>query len=455
MDKTLIRNGIVITMKEGQPPEKMDVLIEDDRILALAPLLPFAEGMTLIEAENCVVMPGLINTHTHSPMTVMRSTADNMGSPGKGRPPIFPPGQDWTGNLTPDDHYWSASLAIAEMIRSGTTTFVDMYHDMDRVAQAVIDTGMRASLGWEIITFRNDPVLWLPYDETIARKSFEECTQFAATWHGKGSGRVNTVIAPHETATCHEPWLTRSANLASQLKLPISIHIAEGKWEVDFCAEKYGLTPVEVIQKAGILEHIVIGAHSIYLTPKCIDILKGTRYSAASCLGCYIKLGEKLTPIYTLLQAGINVTLGTDGAQTNNNLNLWDEIYLVSTLPGFLANDPGLISGERALQMATLGGAKALGMEKELGSLEPGKKADIIILDGHLPNLSPMEGVLIGNLTYSSSGHETRDVLVNGKILMKDRRIIAFDEGEIMRQVNLRVRRLREEVGLPLRYHRP
>src|SRR5512146_362250 len=142
-ERLLIHGGITLTMVDGDEPSLNDVLIGEGRILAVGNLEQPLGDTVVIDASGCVVMPGLINTHTHTPMTIMRSTADNLGSPGKGRPPIFPPGQDWTQNLNPEDHYWSARLAIAEMIRSGTTTFVDMYHDMDRVAQAVIDSGIR------------------------------------------------------------------------------------------------------------------------------------------------------------------------------------------------------------------------------------------------------------------------------------------------------------------------
>ena len=178
--RTLIQGGIVVSMVPDDQPRQVDVLVEADRIVGLsesasASSQPAAD--TTIDASGCIVLPGLINTHTHTPMTIMRGTSDDLRAPTADRPLTFPPGQDWTGHLTPDDHYWSSRLAIAEMIRTGTTTFVDMYHDMDRVAQAVIDSGVRGALGWEILTFRNDPVEWLPYDEPTARRTFEECVK--------------------------------------------------------------------------------------------------------------------------------------------------------------------------------------------------------------------------------------------------------------------------------------
>jgi 5-methylthioadenosine/S-adenosylhomocysteine deaminase len=454
----LIRGGILLSMLDEAVPYEGDLLIEGDQITCIGDRSHFTslpDGMDEIDATGCVVMPGLINTHTHTPMTIMRSTSDNLGSPSPDRKPSIPPGQDWRSDLTPEDIYRSSFLAIAEMIRTGTTTFVDMYHDMDQVARAVIESGIRAALGWEILTFRVDPDEWLPYEEEIAKRTFEECARFASNWHGKGDGRVMALIAPHETSTCHEPWLSRSAKLAGELGLGITLHLSEGKMEVEYCAERYELSPVEVAERAGILEHHVIGAHSLYLTDQDIQILGGADYSAAACLGAYIKVGKAVTPVPQLLRAGINVGMGTDSAETNNNLNLWDEIALNATLHGFLAQDQGLIPANEALQMATVYGARALGMEDQLGTLEVGKKADLIIVDIDQPHLRPWEGALIGNLVYASSGHDVRDVIIDGKLIMRDRVFVTFDEHEIVQRAEESVRKLRERFGLPHRYHSP
>ena len=445
-------------MLPNAEPRVSDIFIEGDRILAVDPDVPpfgSREATQVVDARGCLVMPGLINAHTHTPMTLTRSTADDAGFPRPGDAPTFPPGKDWRGRLTAEDHYWSSRLAIAEMIRGGTTTFVDMYHDMDRVAQAVADTGIRAALGSEIVTFRNDAREWLPYDERTARRTFEACGQFAADWNGKGDGRITALVAPHETATCHEPWLSRCARLAGEMNLGITIHVAESAWEVGVCQDRYGLTPVQTLERTGILEHRVLGAHSLILTDHDIEILAGARYSAVACLGCYLKLAMGVTPVPRLLRAGVNVALGTDGAATNNNLNMWDEIHLNATLHGFLAQDPTMIPGDSALRMATVGGARALGLEKELGVIAPGWKADLIVLDLGRAHLAPREGALIGNLTYSANGSEVRDVLVDGRAIMLDQRMVAFDETEVLREAEAIVRRRRASVGLPHQYRRP
>ena len=454
-DMKLIRGGIVLSMVDGDPPREADLLIEGDRILAIGSeeeVSRLGGGATRIDARNCLVMPGLINSHTHTPMTMMRSTSDDVGAPDPSRPATLPPNRDWRGNLTRDDIYWSSCLAIAEMIRCGTTSFVDMYHDMDQVARAVVDAGVRAALGWEIISFRTDVKEWLPYDEETARQSFEASGRFVSDWNGKADGRLQALVAPHETSTCHEPWLTRSAELAEQLGVGITMHLAESLREVDYCRKHHGATPVEVAEGAGILDHHVIGAHSIHLTQHDIAVLAEADFVAAACLGSYLKLADKPTPVPDLVKAGVDVAIGTDSAETNNNLSVWEEVYLNATLHAFLAMDASLVPANVALRMATVGGARALGLESELGTLVQGKKADITIVDLNGPHLHPLEGALIGNLVYAGSGHDVRDVLVDGRFLMRERQLMTIDEHAVIREVSARVRRLRGEVGLPSSY---
>jgi 5-methylthioadenosine/S-adenosylhomocysteine deaminase len=456
--KIIIRNGIVLSMVEGQPAQVADVIVEEDRFSEIRKLDPGEEddvGADVLDAGGCVVMPGFINTHTHTPMTIMRSTMDGLGFPSLDSPQIFPAGMDWRGGLTADDHALSTRLAQLEMIRTGTTTFVDMYHDMDRVAEAVIESGMRAALGSEIHDFRNDPDEWLPYDEEVARNSFEASVQFASDWNGCGDGRVMTLIAPHETSTCREPWLSKAAQLAGELGLGISIHVAESPYEFEYCKEHYGLTPVEVMQEAGILEHRVIGAHSVLLTDGDISILAGADYTAASCLQSYLKLATDITPVPKLKEAGVRIGLGTDSTLTNNNLNLWDELYITACLHGFLGKDPALISPEDVLRMVTVSGAEAIGLREELGTIEVGKRADLIIVELSSPNLHPYEGVLVNNLVYAANGNEVRDVMVDGTFLMRDREILTIDEARILSEVRQRVRELRKQGGLPERFERP
>lgn len=461
--RLVIRGGIVLSMARGAPAQRADVTIEGTRIVAVTPAqpgpadaaLPTDHGATVIDAAGCLVMPGLVNAHTHTPMTIMRGTMEGGGFPGPGTPPTMPPERDWRGRLTADDHAWSSRLAIAEMIRTGTTTFVDMYRDMDVVARAVVETGVRAALGWEITTFRRDPREWLPYDERNARQSFEACGRFARDWHGKGDGRVVALIAPHETSTCHEPWLSRAARLAAEMGLAVTIHVAESPREVELCRERHGVTPAELLARTGILERRVIGAHTVHVSDADLRLLGEARYTAVACLGCYVKLATELTPVPRLQAAGVNVALGTDGAPTNNNLNLWEEVHLNATLHGFMARDPTLLPGDAALRMATVGGAAALGLEAELGTVEPGKRADVIVVDLEQPHLLPHEGALTSNLTHSATGHEVRDVVVDGRVLMRDRRILTFDEAEARDRARGAVRRLRAAVGLPPRYERP
>jgi 5-methylthioadenosine/S-adenosylhomocysteine deaminase len=456
--KSVIHKGIVLTMAAGSEPKQLDVYIEGDTIVALGDHgqpFPNHEADNLIDASECIIMPGLINIHTHTPMTIMRGTIDGIGFPGPETPPTLPPDQDWRGLMSTEDHAISTRLALVEMIHSGISTFVDMYHDMDRVAQEVIDSGIRAALGWEIIDFQNDPDEWLPYDEGTAKRTFEASVAFASEWNNAADGRVMTMIAPHGTSTCREPWLSRAAEAAHELGVGITMHVAESPREVEYCQEQHGITPVELLYETGIMELRVIGAHSIYLTQTDIELLWGTKYTSAACLRSYMKMATAITPVPSLLDEGINVGLGTDSTLTNNNLSLWNEIYQNATLHGLLANDPRIVSAEEALRMATVGGARALGMEDQIGTLEVGKKADLIIIDASQPNFHPLEGVLVSNLVYAAGAFQVRDMMVDGEIIMRDGKIETIDEPDTIRVADKTVRRLRNQVGLPQQYVRP
>lgn len=454
-NKTIIQNGIVLTMVTGSEPQALDVCIDGDRIVALGDAgqpFPPTEADEIIDAKGCIVMPSLINTHTHTPMTIMRGTVDGIGFPGPETPPTLPPDQDWRGLLQAEDHAVSSRLAMVEMIHSGISTFVDMYHNMDRVAEEVIESGLKAVLGWEIIDFRNEPDEWLPYDEKTAKRTFDESVEFASTWNGAGDGRVWTMIAPHGTSTCREPWLSQAAQAATELGVGITMHVAESPREVAYCEEAHGMTPVELLYEAGIMEHQVIGAHSIYLTESDIELLEGTNYTAAACLRSYLKMATEITPVPKLLDMGVNVGVGTDSTLTNNNLSLWNELYQNATLHGLLAGDPTLVGAEDALEMATIAGARALGLDDQLGTVEINKKADLIVIDAKKSNFHPMEGVLLSNLVFASGAFQVRDMLVDGRIIMREGLINTIDELETIRAADGIVRRLRDQSGLPLQY---
>jgi 5-methylthioadenosine/S-adenosylhomocysteine deaminase len=446
--KIIIRSATVIPMTVGSPvlPET-DIYIEGDTIVGIGQTgrsFPATEAERVINGRGKIALPGFINAHTHTPMTILRGVNDGRGSPRADD--WIPPERDWTAHLTPEDHYWSSFLAIAEMIRSGTTTFVDMYRDMDRVGQAVIDSGIRAALGWEILTFINDETRWLAYDEATAKRTFEESARFAADWNGRADGRITTLIAPHETFTCREPWLSRAARLAEELGLGITMHLAEWQTEIDYCRERYGKTPVEVVRDAGILDRHVIAAHCLFLSESDMDVLGGRSFHAVACPQSHLKLGTRTTPVPGLLARGINVALGTDSAATNNNLDMIEEMRLAVFVHAFLTGNAAAIPGDTSLRLMTVNGARALNREHDLGTLEVGKKADIVLLDTSGPHMHPFNNIL-SNIIYSAGAGDVQTVLVDGRILMEDRRIVAFDEAEVIRQADRCVARRRAEVA--------
>lgn len=449
--KIVIRGGTVLPMTTGHPVlEDTAVFIDGETIVGLGKqgnAFPLNEATETIDAQDSLIIPGLINAHTHTPMTLMRSLRDDRGSfMQPNATPMMPPEQDWSRMLTSEDYYWASRLAIAEMIRGGITTFVDMFGNMNLVAEAVLETGIRAVLGWEIVTVRNDPNVWLPYDEETARRTYEASGQFAADWHGKGDGRIQAVIAPHETGTCHEPWLSRSAALAETLGVGISIHVAETPWEVNFCREKYNMSPAQLLEATGILGRSVLGAHSLYLTDDDHALLAQYDYHPISCPQSNLKLAKPMTRVADMLEAGLNVALGTDSVLTNNNLDLWEEMRIMALMQKHMSGNPATLPGLSAFELATVGGARAIKQENKLGTIEVGKKADLVLVSTRRPHWHPWEGVVAGNLLYAGAAADVQTVLVNGRVIMRDWEIVAFDEGEVISEVDRRVHALRAGV---------
>jgi 5-methylthioadenosine/S-adenosylhomocysteine deaminase len=446
----LIKGATVVTMSNGgQVLSDADVFIRGNRIVGVGILGERANGdvQRVIDGHGKVLMPGLINTHTHSPMTFQRGTLEDTAYPSEEKHDKFTTLGAWMAGATPEDHFWSSLLGQAEMIRAGVTTFVDMYHDMDQVAQAVELSGMRGFLGWEIMSVRSDPVKFLVPDDERGRITYEECAEFATKWDGAAGGRVRAMIAPHETATCLEPWLSKSAQLAGELKLPITIHLAEVDWEVEYARKTHGMSAAQLLAETGILDHHVIAAHCVYLSPDDVKLLATADIHPTSCPQAMLKLAVPvIAPLYNMMQAGINVSLGTDSATTNNNLDLWKEMRLAPMLQRFLTGDGEALGHDTPLRMVTRNAATAVGMD-DLGKIEIGCLADIILIDTTKPHWQPLND-LTAQLIYASNSSDVETVIIDGKVVMHNRVIETFDEARTIEQVNHRVARLKNRVAV-------
>jgi 5-methylthioadenosine/S-adenosylhomocysteine deaminase len=427
----LIRNATVVTMDDsGSVLPRADLLIEGSEIAGLWPSderPPGAAAECSLEAEGMVAVPGMVNAHTHCAMTLLRGYADDI--------PLMPWLQEhiwpFEMKLETEDVYWGTLLGIAEMIRGGVTCFNDMYHYFEATAQAVLDSGIRANVSGVLLAF-------LPG----AEQRLEHAIEFAQAWRGRGDGRLVTMLGPHAPYTCPNHLLERVIEGAEEAGVGIHIHVAETEDEVKQSLREFGQTPVARLEDIGLLDaRPVLAAHCVHLTQEDVATLVERSVGISHNPGSNMKLASGVAPIPQLLAAGATVGIGTDGAASNNNLDMFEEARLAALLHKVHGGDPTLVNARQALEMATLGGAKALGIDMLVGRLRPGLKADLALVDFHQPHLFPPHDT-ISHLVYAARAGDVRTVFVNGQPLMLDRKLQTLDEEEIYGQVRERVKRL-------------
>jgi 5-methylthioadenosine/S-adenosylhomocysteine deaminase len=330
----------------------------------------------------------------------------------------------------PEDVRIGARLGIAEMIRGGTTCFHDMYFHLDEVASEVASSGLRARLCGALFDNSGQGDALLAHAVGVHER-----------WHGKGDGRVTVGLGPHSAYLCSEGYLREILGEAERLECGLHIHVAETEREVAESLAKHGMTPVQQLAELGCFGVPVVAAHGIYVDAVDQRLLHEGGVAVAHNPGSNLKLANGIAPVQELLANGVNVTLGTDGAASNNNLNLFEEMHLAALLQKWLRRDAEALPARQALRMATINGAKALGLEAQIGSLEVGKQADVIVIDAAQPHLAPRHDP-IALLVYSAQAADVCTVLVNGRILLDEREFSTLDAPALLVQAAEQTRRL-------------
>ncbi len=429
----IIRNGWVLTMDpEDRLIENGAVAVRGDAVAAVGPAEDMA-GWTAertMDVRGGVIMPGLVNVHTHAAMTCFRGLADDLPLMTWLNDHIFPA----ESKLDAEGVYRGAVLACAEMILSGTTCFCDMYLFEDAAARAAADVGVRAVVGEVLYDFPS------PNYGPI-EKGFEYTKRLLNKW--AGHPLISVAVEPHSPYLCSPDLLREAAAVARQNDAPLVIHISETEAEVSDIRKKYGKTPVAHLAEIGVLGPDLLACHCVALTAADIDLLKAHDVKVAHNPESNMKLASGIAPVPALLDAGICVGLGTDGCSSNNNLDMFAEMDAAAKLHKVKTMDPTAADAHTLLKMATIDGARALGLDTHIGSLEPGKKADIIIIDTHKPHLTPMYNPP-SLLVYCVSGADVRTVLINGRTVMEDRELLSADVGAAMRHVNAVADRIRK-----------
>jgi 5-methylthioadenosine/S-adenosylhomocysteine deaminase len=379
----------------------------------------------IIDAEGKIVLPGLINTHTHAAMTLLRGYADDLPLKEWLENKIWP----FESKLKGSDIYWGSMLAIIEMIKNGITTFTDMYFQMNKVAKAVKESGIRAVLSQGLIE-ANDGL-----------KGLEEASAFFIEWNNNANGRITTMLAPHAPYTCTPDFLKRIINISNEQKSAINIHLAETKWEKDFIYNKYKMTPTALLNNIDLFKRPTIAAHCIFLDDNDIDILAENNVGVSYNPKSNMKLADGIARIEEMIKKGINVGLGTDGVASNNRLDLIEEARIGSYLQKVRYMDPTVLNTHSILKMLTINGAKAIKI-MNLGKIKKGYLADLILVDiKESSNYYPHHNNL-SNLLYAGSGNDVDTVIVDGNILMEKRNLLTIDVEKIYYEIEKRVERL-------------
>lgn len=435
----IIRGGTVVTMDDSRRViENGGVAIKNGRIVAVGTAAEMDlnySARQVIEAQGKVVIPGLINGHTHVPMTLFRGIADDLDLQEWLTKYIFPAEAK---NVTEDFVRVGTRLGLAEMIRSGTTTYCDMYYFEDAIADETAKAGMRGVLGETVIDF---PVA----DNKTYEAALAYSERFINKW--KGHALIVPAIAPHAPYTVSEEHLKAARALSDKTGAPIVTHISETKREVDDSLKAKGATPVDYLNRIGFLNNRVIAAHMVWPTEEELGLLKQLGVGIVHNPQSNMKLASGVAPVPEMLKENLPVGLGTDGAASNNDLNLWEEMDTAAKLHKLISKDPKVVSAAEAFEMATIRGARALHLDKEIGSIENGKRADLVIVDLDDLNQTPYYNIY-SDLVYATKSDDVRTVIIEGRVVMRDRRLLTLNEQTIKADARRYRERIIQSIGV-------
>ncbi|MGG4036221.1 amidohydrolase [Paenibacillus cisolokensis] len=429
MKEWLIENGIFVTMDEEHPVVRGYMHVVGDRIAYIGPEAPagVSPDAEKVSGQGLVFMPGMINTHGHASMTLLRGYSDDQVLQVWLQEKMWPMEAKYEAR----DVKTGAALAIVEMLKSGTTLFVDMYDRMEVVAEVVEQSGIRGTLMRGVIGLG-------PEEER--RSKLQEAIRFVRDWHGKADGRITAMMAPHAPYTCPPAYIEQFVQAAHDLNVPLHTHMSETIAEVEQNVRDYGARPVEHLDRLGFFSRQALVAHAVHLTDEEIALLAERGVSVSHNPASNLKLASGVARVPDMLRAGVKVSLGTDGAASNNNLDLFDEMRLAALIHKGVSGDPTAVPAIEALRLATVYGARALWRD-DLGVLKAGMKADFIALDTEQAHFYPHSD-LVSHLVYAANGRDVRHVWIDGRQVVKGGVCTLLDEEKIRRDAQQSFERL-------------
>lgn len=423
----VLKDILAVLPENGQDKIcRTDIYLQEDKIAGIGEKPKGFTEDRVLDGTDRLVIPGLVNAHTHSYMALLRNVADDL---------TF---EDWLfghiepieDKLEPEDAYWGACLAILEMMKSGTTCFSDMQMHIHQTSRAVSESGMRAVISRGLVGSG---------DNEAGQIRLKEAYEEKEAW--KDCDRLTFFLGPHAPYSCDEEFQKIVAKEAAKNHMGVHIHLSESVNEVENIRSQYGVSPIALAKRAGLFDGLAVAAHCVHVDEADLNILKECQVSVITNPASNMKLGNGFAPVPKMLEKGINLCIGTDGAASNNSLNMFHEMNLLGLIHKGNQQKADCVSAREIFRMATIQGAKALGMDANIGSIEIGKKADLAILNLRTPSMTPRNDLLAG-LCYSANGSEVETVIIDGKITMENRKVLTLDEERIYTEISRICRRL-------------
>lgn len=421
--KTLIKNATLLDMVGNEPNiRKTDILIDENKISKIEEKIEDEEAK-IIDAKEMVVMPGLVNTHTHLAMSIFRGYKDDQKLMDWLENAIFPV----EDKLSPDDIYWNSFLSCIELIKSGTTTFNDMYFRMDKTIQAVEESGLRGVIAWSIT-------------DTSIKDKITRTREYHEKYNYPDS-RIKIYVSAHAPYSCSPDTMELCVDLAKELETGLHIHLSETLQEEKIIRERYDKTGTEYLNDLHAFDVPVVLAHGIYISDSDLEILKNIKGGISHNPISNCKLSSGICDVTKLRKNGINVGIGTDGIGSTTTLDMFEEMRTAAYLQKINTMEPTSINAYEILKMATIEGARVLNLDNEIGTVEVGKKADLIFINTNKTHLYP-ENDLCTNLVYSANGSDVDTVMIDGKLIMQNRKLLTINEKHVKKNIAKVVKRL-------------
>ncbi|WP_430156590.1 amidohydrolase [Paenibacillus algorifonticola] len=430
MSQIWIENGRFVTMEDGEHVLQGHMVVTDDRITYIGAEAPtgLQADVQKLDGSKLVIMPGLVNTHGHAAMTLLRGYSDDQNLQVWLEQKMWP----MEGKYIDLDTRAGSALAVVEMLKSGTTAFVDMYDRMDQLAEVVEQSGIRGCLTRGVIGL---------CPEEVQQAKLAEAIAFARDWNGKADGRITTMISPHAPYTCPPDYIEKFVQAAHDYDLPLHTHMSESIAEVEQNVRDYGVRPVQHLDNLGFFSRPALVAHAVHLNDEEIALLAQRKVAVSHNPVSNLKLASGIARVPALLRAGVTVSLGTDSAASNNNLDLFKEINLAALLHKGVSGDPTVVPAIEALRMGTVYGARSIWQEDSIGRLRVGMKADFIAIDIEQPHFYPQTDI-VSHLVYAGSGRDVKHVWVDGRQVVRDGECTLLDEEKIRHDAQASFERL-------------